>query len=415
MKVLAVADSDSYLKWAACLLGDLPEGCTTELAVIRTPITPSPAQIHAAVAGAPWFRPAASDTGAGREPGAQAGDPPVVSARALRRTAERFRPDAVLLACTGPVVDILAAEVLAGLSPRPVFVSGLPGISIPATEKAWLFRSGCELFVLHSGREVREFTEVGRRLGGGGQVGLARLPFLHGSGEVPATGPRDRVVFATQAKVPKRREERERILASLADLARRRPDLDVVVKLRALDGERQTHNERHHYQRLWRELGGDEDVLRFAAGPMHEHLAHAAGFVTVSSTAALEAIAQSVPLLVLSDFGVSAEMINLVFEGSGVLGTLDDLSGGRFLTPDAEWCRANYFHPGSENDWASRLVTLVGQARSGRLEPARSLLDGPQHAAARRRARLRVEVPPKVLRVGYRAKRRMRRYLRALG
>nr|BFE77843.1 hypothetical protein GCM10020093_004440 [Planobispora longispora] len=327
MKVLAVADSDSYLKWAACLLGDLPEGCTTELAVIRTPITPSPAQIHAAVAGAPWFRPAASDTGAGREPGAQAGDPPVVSARALRRTAERFRPDAVLLACTGPVVDILAAEVLAGLSPRPVFVSGLPGISIPATEKAWLFRSGCELFVLHSGREVREFTEVGRRLGGGGQVGLARLPFLHGSGEVPATGPRDRVVFATQAKVPKRREERERILASLADLARRRPDLDVVVKLRALDGERQTHNERHHYQRLWRELGGDEDVLRFAAGPMHEHLAHAAGFVTVSSTAALEAIAQSVPLLVLSDFGVSAEMINLVFEGSGVLGTLDDLSG----------------------------------------------------------------------------------------
>ncbi|MFB9719186.1 DUF6716 putative glycosyltransferase [Planobispora longispora] len=410
-----MADSDSYLKWAACLLGDLPEGCTTELAVIRTPITPSPAQIHAAVAGAPWFRPAASDTGAGREPGAQAGDPPVVSARALRRTAERFRPDAVLLACTGPVVDILAAEVLAGLSPRPVFVSGLPGISIPATEKAWLFRSGCELFVLHSGREVREFTEVGRRLGGGGQVGLARLPFLHGSGEVPATGPRDRVVFATQAKVPKRREERERILASLADLARRRPDLDVVVKLRALDGERQTHNERHHYQRLWRELGGDEDVLRFAAGPMHEHLAHAAGFVTVSSTAALEAIAQSVPLLVLSDFGVSAEMINLVFEGSGVLGTLDDLSGGRFLTPDAEWCRANYFHPGSENDWASRLVTLVGQARSGRLEPARSLLDGPQHAAARRRARLRVEVPPKVLRVGYRAKRRMRRYLRALG
>ncbi len=423
MKVLAVADSDSYLKWAACLLGDLPEGCTTELAVIRTPITPSPAQIHAAVAGAPWFRPAAPEAQggggpgaqAGGGPGAQAGDPPVLSARALRRTAERFRPDAILLACTGPVVDILAADVLAGLSPRPVFVSGLPGISIPATEKAWLFRSGCELFVLHSGREVREFTEVGRRLGGGGQVGLARLPFLHESGEVPVTGPRNRIVFATQAKVPKRREERERILASLAELAGRRPDLDVVVKLRALDGERQTHNERHHYQRLWRELGGSEDALRFAVGPMHEHLAHAAGFVTVSSTAALEAIAQSVPLLVLSDFGVSAEMINLVFEGSGVLGTIDDLSQGRFHTPDAEWCRANYFHAGSENDWASRLVTLVGQARSGRLEPARSLLDGPQHAAARRRARLRVEVPPKVLRVGYRAKRRMRRYLKALG
>ncbi|MFI6455008.1 DUF6716 putative glycosyltransferase [Streptosporangium amethystogenes] len=400
MKVLAVADSDSYLKWAACLLRDLPTGCTRELAVIRTPITPSPAQISAAVAGS-------------------AADPPVLSARALRRAAERLGPDVVLAACTGPVVDVLVGEVLAGLRPRPVFVSGLPGISVPATEKAWLFRSGCELFVLHSGREVEEFSAMGRELGGGGQVGLARLPFLRGQEEVARIGPRDRVVFATQAKVPRRRLERESVLLALAELAGRRPDLDVVVKLRALDGERQTHNERHHYQRLWQSLVAEGRVragaVRFAAGPMHEHLAHAAGFVTVSSTAALEAIAQQVPLLVLSDFGVGAEMINLVFEDSGLLGTLDDLSAGRFLEPDDAWCRDNYFHPGDESDWVSRMVSLVGQARSGRLVPARSLLDGPEYAAARRRARMRVEVPPNVLRVGYRAKRRMRRYLRALG
>ncbi|WP_433256378.1 DUF6716 putative glycosyltransferase [Streptosporangium sp. CA-135522] len=394
-----MADSDSYLKWAAYLLGDLPASCTAELTVIRTPITPSPAQIHAAVTGA-------------------ATDPPVLSARALRRAAERLRPDVVLVACTGPVVDVLVSEVLSGLAPRPVFVSGLPGISIPATEKAWVFRSGCDLFVLHSEREVAEFTAIGRELGGGGVVGMARLPFLHSGAEVPVTGPRDRVVFATQAKVPRRREEREQILLALAALAGRRPDLDVVVKLRALDTERQTHNERHHYQRLWQSLadGGQvrPDAVRFAVGPMHEHLAHAAGFVTVSSTAALEAIAQSVPQLVLSDFGVSAEMINLVFEGSGLLGSLDELSEGRFHTPDEAWCRANYFHPRGESDWVSQMVTLVAQVRAGRLAPARSLLDGPQHAAARRRARLRVEVPPNVLRVGYRAKRRMRRYLNAL-
>ncbi|MGV9773824.1 DUF6716 putative glycosyltransferase [Streptosporangium sp. NPDC003464] len=400
MKILAVADSDSYLKWAAYLLADLPSSCTAELTVIRTPITPSPAQIHAAVPGA-------------------AADPPVLSARALRRAAERLGPDVVLVACTGPVVDVLVSEVLAGLTPRPVFVSGLPGISVPATEKAWVFRSGCDLFVLHSEREVEEFSAIGRELGGGGAVGLARLPFLHGAQEVPVTGPRDRLVFATQAKVPRRREERERILLALAGLAERRPDLDVVVKLRALDTERQTHNERHHYQRLWQSLADDGRVrpgaVRFAVGPMHEHLAHAAGFVTVSSTAALEAIAQSVPLLVLSDFGVSAEMINLVFEGSGLLGTLEELSEGRLRTPEESWRRANYFHPRGESDWVSQLVTLVAQVRAGRLAPARSLLDGPQHAAARRRARLRVEVPPNVLRVGYRAKRRMRRYLNALG
>ncbi|MEU6797243.1 DUF6716 putative glycosyltransferase [Nonomuraea wenchangensis] len=388
--MLAVADSDSYLKWAACLLDDLPEGSSADLVVVRTPIAPSPEQIAAAVSGR--GRPA----------------PPVLSARSVRRLAERTRPDVILVACTGPVVDVLVSGVLDGLRPRPVFVSGLPGISVPATEKAWIYRSGCDLFVVHSEREVAEFGEIAGRLGGGGAVGLARLPFLR-AGAAPAGG--DRVVFATQAKVPRGREQRERILIALAELARRRPDLDVVVKLRALEDERQTHRERHHYQRLWREMG-EPGRLRFAAGPMHEQLAHAAGFVTVSSTAALEAIALGVPSLVLTDFGVSAEMINVVFEGSGLLGTLDDLAAGGFRAASPAWCAANYFHPGERDDWAARLAGLVS-AGPGR--PATSLLDGPEHAAARRRARLRVEVHPSMLRAGYKARRQVRRYLAALG
>ncbi|GAB2921586.1 DUF6716 putative glycosyltransferase [Nonomuraea fastidiosa] len=387
MRVLAVADSDSYLKWAACLLGDLPSECATEVVVVRTPIAPSPEQIAAAVGDLPA--------------------PPVLSARSVRRLAERTRPDAILVACTGPVVDVLVADVLDGLKPRPVFVSGLPGISVPATEKAWTFRSGCDLFVVHSEREVAEFSEIAARLGGGGAVGLARLPFLRPQ---RGAGGGDRVVFATQAKVPRRRDQREQILRSLAALAAVRPDLEVVVKLRALEGERQTHNERLPYQRLWREMG-EPGRLAFAAGSMREHLEQAAGFVTVSSTAALEAIAMGVPSLVLGDFGVSAEMINLVFEGSGLLGTLDDLAQGRFRTASPDWCAANYFHPADRDDWARRLSELV---ESGPRTPAVSLLDGPEHAAARRRARLRVEVPPKMLRVGYRAKRRVRRYLKAL-
>ncbi|MFB4290550.1 DUF6716 putative glycosyltransferase [Nonomuraea sp. ATR24] len=387
MRVLAIADSDSYLKWAACLLGDLPAGCASELVVVRTPIAPSADQIAAAVGELPA--------------------PPVLTARAVRRLAERSRPDAILVACTGPVVDVLVSGVLDGLRPRPVFVTGLPGISVPATDKAWIYRSGCDLFVVHSEREVAEFAAVAARLGGGGAVGLARLPFLR---PAPGRGGGDRVVFATQAKVPRAREERERVLRGLAELAAARPDLDVVVKLRALEDEQQTHRERHHYQRLWRELG-EPGRLRFEAGSMREHLAHAAGFVTVSSTAALEAIAQDVPLIVLSDFGVNAEMINLVFEGSGLLGTLDDLARGDFRRAEPRWTAANYFHPAGRDDWTGLLTGLVV---SRPRVPARSLLDGPEHAAARRRARLRVEVPPNMLRAGRRAERRVRRYLKAL-
>ncbi|MEU8272157.1 DUF6716 putative glycosyltransferase [Sphaerisporangium sp. NPDC049002] len=440
-----MADSDSYLKWAAGLLDQLPAGWTSTLAVVRTPIVPSPGQIAAAVNGTRF------DT---EEP------PAVVPARGLRRLAERIRPDVVLVSCTGPVVDVLVSEVFDGLSPRPVFVSGLPGISIPATEKAWLYRGGCDLFVVHSGREVEEFARIGRELGAEGEMALARLPYLDHAlarptsadrlvfpsttgrpgpapltaravpSEAGETGPSEagetvaeeggrRVVFATQAKVPKRREEREGILLALARLAEARPDLDVVVKLRALPTERQTHNERYHYERLWRglvETGAVRDGgVRFAAGAMREHLSEAAAFVTVSSTAALEAIAGRVPLLVLSDFGVSAEMINLVFEDSGCLGTLEELTRGEFRQPAAAWRDANYFHDPAVSDWVVKLAVLVERARAGGLPPVRPLLDGPGHAAARRRARLRVEVPPDVLRVGYRAGRRVRRYLKALG
>ncbi|MFC0556519.1 DUF6716 putative glycosyltransferase [Planotetraspora thailandica] len=403
--MLAVADSDSYLKWAAGLLNNLPASWTTEMTVVRTPIAPSDSQIAAAVSGT-------TSAGVG-EKGTQ---PSVVSSRQLRKAAERFRPDVVLLACTGPVVDVLAAEVLSGLRPRPVFVSGLPGISVPATEKAWLFRSACDLFIVHSGREVAEFSAIGRQLGGGGSVALARLPYLDlGKADAP-NGDRDRVIFATQAKVPYEREEREQILLSLAALAAGRSDLDVVVKLRARDSERQTHNERHHYERLWNEMAAEgrvrQDAVRFAAGPMHEHLTHAAGFVTVSSTAALEAIAQRVPLLVLSDFGVSAEMINLVFEGSGCLGTMDDLAKGDFRMPTDAWCQANYFHDAAANDWIDKISALVSESHAGTFVPATSVLDGPEHTSARRRARLRLDVPPTVLRYGYRAKRQMRRYLK---
>ncbi|GAA3750700.1 DUF6716 putative glycosyltransferase [Salinactinospora qingdaonensis] len=424
--VLAIADSDSYLKWAAGLLDGLPAGWSGELAVVRTPIAPSASQMRAAVQGTR----------------VQESPPQVLSAHALRRSLRRNRPDAVVLACTGPVVDVLVNSVLGDLRPRPVFVSGLPGISVPATQKAWLYRGQVDLFVVHSTHEVADFRDVGAEVGATGSVALATLPFLSGSpapgadGSGPAptdvaregaratgdplpgtavTGQRNRVVFATQAKVPVERDERVAILRALTALAANRPELDVVVKLRARAHEQQTHREHHHYETLWQELvaAGEVEagVVTFADGSMRDHLAHAVGFVTVSSTAALEAITHEVPLLVLSDFGVSAEMINLVFEDSGTLGTLDDLRHGRFNHPSPQWCAANYFHSPAANDWAECLAKLVEQRRTGALPDRPALLNAPADVAARRRARLRLEVPPSTLRTIGRMRKRVRKIL----
>ncbi|WP_306369800.1 DUF6716 putative glycosyltransferase [Nocardiopsis sp. CC223A] len=396
IRVMAIADSDSYLKWSAALLGALPgEGWDTDLAVVRSPVAPSADQVRAAVAGTPL---------AGREV-------PVRGALELRSRLLRERPDVLMLNCTGPVVDALA-HALVG-ERRPVLVSGLPGISVPATERAWLYRSTADLFVLHSHREVAEFTDLGARLGATGAVGLATLPFLPEPRPRAGTGGgRPRVVFASQAKVPAERGQREQVLLGLAALAEARPDLEVVVKLRAREDEAQTHKEKYHYEALWRYMAARgevrPDAVAFRTGPMVEYLEDAAGFVTVSSTAALEAFALDVPTLVLTDFGLNAEQINLVFEGSGVLGTLDDVRAARFRRVDGAWLRANYFHPVHENDWVRRLTALVAAARRGELPQRESLLTGPEQQRRRTRSLMRLSLPPTAVRQLGRARRRLR-------
>ncbi|WP_460776976.1 DUF6716 putative glycosyltransferase [Nocardiopsis nanhaiensis] len=398
-RVLAVADSDSYVKLSAAMLDAVPrEGYDCGLVVVRSPIAPSPGQLQAA-------------TEATRQAGVSI---PVLTLLQIRRLVRRMRPDVVMLNCTGPVVDALASALTAALrGHRPVLVSALPGISVPATEKAWLYRSQSDLFVLHSNREVAEFGGLGEKLGATGDVGLATLPFL--PGPVARTATADRVVFAAQAKVPHAKEDREAVLQALADLAESRPDLDVVVKLRGRENEAQTHRERHHYEALWREMvrAGQtwEGALLFATGSMAEQLERASGFVTVSSTAALEAIALDVPLAVLTDFGVGAEQINVVFQDSGAFGTLADVRAARFRHPDPLWTERNYFHPPAENDWLERMDDLVRRARRGVLGARPDLLLEAGQVRARRRVLMRLSVPYTAVR-GSRVLRRKLRVLR---
>jgi hypothetical protein len=170
------------------------------------------------------------------------------------------------------------------------------------------------------------------------------------------------VIFAAQAKVPAEHDDRMALLAALAELARRRAPHRVVVKVRARSGEAQTHAEEHDYADLLAELARLVDVpanLVVEDGPMADKLARAAALVTVSSTAALEAVALDLPALIVDDFGVSPAMINTVFQGAGLFGSTADLVAGRFRHADSAWLADNYFHEAGADDWASRLDALV--------------------------------------------------------
>lgn len=334
MRILAVSDSDSYLKWSHALLRQT-HGHATHEVVLGNVLAPSPTQVRAA-------------TGQDIERVSMAG---------FLARVRRLRPDVILVACTGPALETVvnalhAAGELAARAPgRPVLVSGFPGVTVPANELALRFRRHVDVVVVHSRNEVDQHRRLAASLGMSQRFALATLPFLDAT---PARGGRD-VVFAAQSLVPAEVDQRRRILHTLAQVP---ASLRPVVKVRAVAGERQAHNERWPYAQL------DPDPrIEFRAGSMIDALAEAAGFVTVSSTAALEAIAAGVPSVVLGDFGVNESMINTVFEGSGLIGSLADVEQGRFRTPDPAWLADNYFHDRSEDAWLADVAELVARPR----------------------------------------------------
>lgn len=343
MRIVGLADSDSYVKWGASLLGTLPAHWERELLVVDSPLVVSDAQLASALSGARVER---------------------VSRIALPHVAARLAadpPDAVLVATPGPIARVLM-RVVADLDPRPVMISGLPGISIPATRKALLFRRQADLVVLHSHREVREFRRLSQMKGWDHGFGLATLPFASAA---PVDG--TDLVFAAQAIVPAERADRLAVAAMLRDAALADPSRRVVVKVRALEGENQTHPERDGYPGLIAELGPVPANLVVSAVPMAEALDTAEGLVTVSSTAAIEALARRIPVIAIDTFGIRRSLINPVFSGSGLFGSRDAVVARAFRHPDPAWLDDNYFHDAAADDWAHTLGVLVAARHSGTL------------------------------------------------
>ncbi|GAA1995545.1 hypothetical protein GCM10009739_00390 [Microbacterium ulmi] len=409
MRVVGIADTDSYVKWSAALLGGAPRGWAVSLFILETPLVVSERQRATALAGSGMDAAAVRRGSFESFVASLAADP----------------PDAVVIGARGPLVRVVARAV-AENAPRAVMVTGLPGVAIPATRKALVYRSQCDLFVVHSHRERRAFTAVAEESGLVQDFALATLPFAahaQDGSRASRSGGTD-LVFAAQALVPRERAERLRVARLLVRAAEADPSRRVVVKVRGTKGEQQTHAERDAYPGLLAELGPLPQNLVVSSGPMQAALDEAEGLVTISSTAAIEALARGIPVIALDSFGVARELINEVFAESGLLGGDADVCARRFRHPAQGWPYDNYLHDRADDDWASRLSGLVRLRREGSLpaRPARVRRGGRLRDAWERKivlgshdrspagvAALVVGVP---LRVGLRALNRVRRALR---
>lgn len=358
IRVLAVADSDSYLKWACATLDRLgpaeEAGLDRSAVIVKTPIAPTTSQIAAAVAGSSVVRPA------------------VLPVRDLAAQIRDDTPDVVLIAATGPVAEVVARAIVAATGKRrPALITGLPGMALPATPEGTGWRRWCDAFVVHSRLEIDAYREAFAGHGVVPEVPLAHLPFLEHMSASLGTEPVKRVVFAAQAKVPDNRPDRVALLDRLARLAE--DEFEVIVKLRARKGERQTHNEAFPYDELWDTehgaLGHRSDALRFVDGPMAEWLQPGSALMTVSSTAAMESLALGLSTVIIDDFGVSPELLNAPFAGSGCVMHVAD-AAETFRTggpePDPAWLEDNYLHA-TESELPATVRDLAARRETGTL------------------------------------------------
>ncbi|MFE7892872.1 DUF6716 putative glycosyltransferase [Streptomyces sp. NPDC057412] len=321
-RTAVLADSDTRWKWGALTARRIaPEDADLRLDgyLLRGRATPTARQLQ--------------------ETGAPADSLREVTAAEFLRAMEREPYDVLVLALVGGGVQAMLHGLRAvwkGRPGRPVVVTGHVGVVYEKLADGLLLRHGADLVLANSRQDAERFRAVYEGVGADASaVTEVALPFLGGA---PHTGEHEpyTVVFAAQPSVPGDRRDRAYLLDRLVRHARAHPEREVLLKLRSRPGEHTTHLEELPYQRLAR--GRDlPPNLRLVYGHMGEVLDRTDLLVTVSSTAALEALHRRVPTAVLTDLGVRESLGNHHFIGSGCLASWDQLDAGHRPEPDEEW------------------------------------------------------------------------------
>ena len=342
--------TDSYTKWAAGLFEQSPESWNTSIYAVEHQQAPSQRQLMDALAHTPKAASAINS----------------IALKDLMKLWESRTPDVIVVAGPGPFMLGLRSRLDRTAWGRKIaLVGGSPGIASHLSTEALRFRLALDVLLVAS---INERDTVASRMHYAFSftpiIGLSTLPYIDGlkSRSVDANQKQE-FVFAAQPDIPKGREDRLQLLRSLL-LLKRRSGLDAInIKLRAQSGESQTHTEEHSYQDLFNELISRDEAsrneIRFVYGSMRDTLEKSSTILaTVSSSAAIEAIALGNPALIISDFGVNEENANKVFEDSGLVHRLDDVTLPYLDKADQTWMQRNYFHPTAENDWISKVSGL---------------------------------------------------------
>lgn len=180
-----------------------------------------------------------------------------------------------------------------------------------------------------------------------------------------------RLIFAEQVLMPRRPADRCQMMCILADLARRSPSWDIIIKPRIQPGERTFHQALEHItETIDKAVGAPPANMSVSYEPIADLLKGSRLMCTVSSTAVFDAMDLGCRPVVMADFESQSGNGTSFFKDSGILVRLHecpnlDALDAQLMPPNPDWLEwigyAEKFSPASLYDQIRRQPLSTNQ------------------------------------------------------
>ena len=257
---------------------------------------------------------------------------------------------------------------LAGLwstaSERPRLVSAYPGILFRFALEGMLDRAGADLLCLNSEQDLSTYSNGCQALGlDSSNAVVTGLPILWRmqprdvEPEHPST-----IVFFEQPSIPAHPLQRRFLCNQLLQLAAAWPEHTVIFKPRTSSIESTLHRRHGEMSSVVDTMTRKQPNLRLSFKPATQLLRKCRCAITVSSTAALEAMAQGISTRIVGDLGVTETLGNHFFANSGAVADFAAIRANPFqVIHDQGWLQQHGLLPGGEQRFITALVERMEQ------------------------------------------------------
>ena len=249
---------------------------------------------------------------------------------------------------------------------RPLLVSAYPGILFRFALEGMLDRSGADLLCLNSEQDLASYRLGCAALGQpSDNAEVTGLPVLWNAKPIARKPHHPSIVFFEQPSIPVHPLQRRYLCRQLKELAQAWPDHPVIFKPRTSSIESTLHRRHGEMAGLIEAMAESVPNLQISFKPATRLLRHCGCAITVSSTAALEAMAMGVSTRIVADLGVTETLGNHFFAASGAIAEFSAIRANPFEPlHDPDWLA----HQGLRTDGPDRFITAL-QKRLDRPRP----------------------------------------------